>query len=106
MLGDGSCHLCTIGEGMIEEAESELDAQNSAHCFVNNSHGHSTCLDERGELSVVVVRHHVDVDAGGDSFLGGHGRIECNAMMRELHDGCVVGDNETVEAPLVAQDGL
>jgi hypothetical protein len=26
VLGDGSCHLCTIGEGMIEEAESKLYA--------------------------------------------------------------------------------
>jgi len=26
VLDDGSCHLCTFGEGMIEEAESKLDA--------------------------------------------------------------------------------
>ncbi len=105
MLGNGSCDLRAFGKRVFEEAEGELHPQDAAHGFIHYRHGHAARLDQRRQLGVVVVRHHVDVNAGHKRLLARHGGIKRDAVMRELHDSGVVGDHRAVETPLIAQDG-
>ena len=63
-------------------------------------------LDQRGQLRVVEVRHHVDVDARIEGLLGGRRGIERDAVMHQFHDGGVIADDEAIETPLLAEDGV
>ena len=105
VFGDGSGDFRLGGVGIFEEAEGEFYAEDAAHGFVDCGHGDAAGFDEAGEFGVVEVRHHVDIDAGVEGFFCGGGGIEGDAVVEKLHDGGVVADDESVEAPFLAEDG-
>ena len=104
VLGDGSGDLDAFRVGTFKESGGELDAEDAPHSLIDHSHGNLARADQPRQLGVVKVRHHVDIDAGGDGLSGSRRRVERDAVIDQLHDGGVVADDEPVEAPLPAQN--
>ena len=107
MFGDGGVADLGAGRvGVVEEAEGEFYAEDVADSVVDGGHGDAPGLDEGGQLGIVCMRPHVDFDSGGDGLFGSCGAVECDAVVDEFADCVVVADDEAVETPLLAEDGV
>ncbi len=99
-------HRLRVDVGLLEEAEGKLGGQHAPHRAVDERHGNFAGLDRRHQICAV------GVDAGQFHVHARPQRQVCGVRLvarqavvgLQLVDGHVVGDDQPVEAPLVAQD--
>ena len=89
--------------GLGEQAELLLGAQHAAAGGVDVGFGDAALGHERRQMAHVAFAHQVDIDASGEGEQRRLLLVGGDAVMHELHDRGVVGDDEALEAPLPAQ---
>ena len=96
--------LVGVAERVVEEARAALDAEHASDGLVDDRQRERAALDERGQGSGIDPVDHAHVDAGHEGAAAGLGAVGRDPVPHQLADGRVVGDDEPVEAPLVAED--
>ena len=91
---------------MLEESQRELNPQNAPHRLINRCHRYAAGPDQRGQLRVVEVGHHIHVHTGVEGLLRGRRCIQSDAVMRQLHHRGVIADHKAVKAPLPAENSI
>src|SRR4051812_8919598 len=88
---------------MIEESERKFDAQNAAYRFVEHALGNLTGLHLGRDDGCVETALHVHIYAGLKGAACNSGSI-ADGVVFQLRDGSPVGNDKTLETPLLAQN--
>src|SRR5271165_3365592 len=106
MCGLGRSHLRPSGVWVLEEAKGNFYTQHPADRLVHNAHRNLPVANQPGQLRVVEVRHHIDIDSGKNCLTRCRRGVQSDAVVLELHDRRVVADDKTVEPPFISQNVL
>ena len=89
---------------ILEQSHSRLHKQHASHCLIELLERNFAVADERREVSREDTALQAHVQPGSQAELGGLALIRGEAVRNQLEVGGVVGDHETLESPLCAQD--
>jgi len=107
-LGAAACgfaFLVDAAERVLEQAELGLDRQHLADRFIDPRHRHLALLDQVGQVIAIEAAGHAHIDPGHEGDLGRLAGIGGKAVVDHLHVAGIIGNDEALIFPLVAQHG-
>ena len=91
-------------KGIVEQTQLGLERQNAPHRLVQPRHRHLARLHQPGQMLHVETRLHRHVDARQESELRRLPLVRRKAVGDQFHVAGIVGHDQAIEAPLVAQN--